>query len=379
LQENPNTVYAIRFAHQALRDKLHLNAIKITTKANSMNYPLLNSLLFNLVCLTTVLFLVCLFLSYINDSRIKKVDAQNAMAKAYLDGLLATKHDMLTNGKGKDGERRLAQVVVKLLNHIGVDFKTNQDVGIPDAILLPRGNDPYSKEIDLLLVTEFGVYVIEAKDWGGHLSTANDGNGKLVISYPSGKTELRDAPLQKTNGKLKVIQKAIPQEINCHALVVCTDENGTLDPNFGSNYMTLQELPYFLRTERDNRFSVSNLESLQAQVFGQLDKSPNALHDHMMRLSPTTDNIKKYQENHHAVVAAQARPQIKYQEEIKTQVWIVAFFVSLAVSGLTYAYAPKPSPAVINQPTSQKIEKVMPKAKAATDKKQKSHRVNTAN
>lgn len=344
-----------------------------------MNYLLPNSLLFNLVCLTTVLFLVCLFLSYINDSRIKKVDAQNAMAKAYLDGLLATKYDMLTNGKGKDGERRLAQVVAKLLNEIGVQFKTNQDVGIPDAILLPRGNDPYSKEIDLLLVTEFGVYVIEAKDWGGHLSRTSDINRKVNLLHPSGATELRNDPLQGTIRKLDVIKKVIPQDMNCHALIVYTDSVGTLDPKFGSNYMTLQELPYFLRTERDNRFSVSNLEALQNQVFDQLDKSPNALHDHMMRLSPTTDNIKRYQTNHQDIVAAQARPQIKYPEKIKTKVWLVAFFAALAVSGLTYAYAPKPAPAVVNQSDNKKIEKMTPQAKAVTDKKQKAHRVNPAN
>lgn len=338
-----------------------------------MNYLFPNSLLFNLGCLTVVLFLICFFLINLNSSRIKKVDEQNAMAKVYLDGLLATKYDMLTNGKGKDGERRLAQVVVKLLNDIGVQFKTNQDVGIPDAILLPRGNDPYSKEIDLLLVTEFGVYVIEAKDWGGHLSSERDENGQVLLTHRNGARELRDAPLQKTFGKLKVIQKAIPQETNCHALVVYTDANGTLDPKFGSNYMTLQELPYFLRTERDNRFSVSNLEALQNQVFDQLDKSPDALHDHMMRLSPTNENIRRYQENHHAIVAAQAQPQIEYPEKIKTKVWLAAFFASLAVSGLTYAYAPTPAPAVVNQSDNKKIEKMMPKAKAVTDKKQKTH------
>lgn len=160
-----------------------------------MNYLLPNSLLFNLGCLTVVLFLICLFLNYLNSSRIKKVDAQNAMAKAYLNGLIATKYDKLTNGKGKAGENRLADVVYQTLNEIGVDFKTNQDVGIRDAVLLPQGSDPYSKEIDLLLVTSYGIYLFEAKDWSGRWSNVTCDSDKLTLTYPNGQVDVRSAPL----------------------------------------------------------------------------------------------------------------------------------------------------------------------------------------
>lgn len=327
------------------------------------------SILFNLVCLTTVLFLICLFLNYLNSSRIQKVDGQNAMAKAYLNGLIAIKNDMLTNGKGKAGENRLADVVYQTLNEIGVDFKTNQDVGIRDAVLLPQGTDPYSKEIDLLLVTAYGIYLFEAKDWSGRWSNVTCDSDKLTLTSPNGQVDVRSAPLKKTVGKLQAIKNAIPIEPNTHALVICTHSNGSIDPNLSSKYMTLNDLAYFLRSERDNRIPIADIETLQSQVFGQLDRSPDALHHHMMRLSPNNENVKLYQENHHAIGAAQVRQQIVYPKKIKTKGWLVAFFGSLVVSSLVFAYAPKPAPVVAKQQDTQKVEKVSSKTKIVTAKK----------
>lgn len=178
-------------------------------------------------------------------------------------------------------------------------------------------------------------------------------------------------PFKKTVGKLQAIKNAIPIEPNTHALVICTHSTGSIDPNLSSKYMTLSDLAYFLRSERDNRIPIADIETLQSQVFGQLDKSPDALHHHMMRLSPNNENVKLYQENHHAIVAAQARPQIAYPEKIKTKVWLVAFFTSLAVSSLAFAYAPKPAPVFIKQQDTQKVEKVALKTKMATPKKKR--------
>lgn len=330
------------------------------------------SLLFNLVCLTVVLFLICLFLINLNNSRIKKVDEQNVMAKAYLDGLVAVKNDLLTNGKGKAGENRLADVVYQTLNEIGVDFKTNQDVGIRDAVLLPQGTDPYSKEIDLLLVTLYGIYLFEAKDWSGRWSNVTCDSDKLTLTYQNGQMDMRDAPLKKTVGKLQVIKNAIAVEPNTHALVICTHSNGSIDPNLSSKYMTLNDLAYFLRSERDNRIPIGDIETLQTQVFGQLDKSPDALHNHMMRLSPNNENVKFYQDNHHAILAAEARPQITHPEKIKTKAWLLAFFGSLVVSSLAFAYAPKPVPVVAKQQDVHKIDKVVSKPKAVATKNKKS-------
>jgi Nuclease-related domain len=280
-----------------------------------------------------------------NKYEAKEILDANAAKKAEIDSLRVENHQILNSGKGKQGEDAAHQAVLSIFQSLNIQCVTNRELDFPQAILLPTADDKYSKEIDLLVVSEIGVFVIEVKDWRG-LWIAKENQPHLltkISSSNSGQTPSNDraAPLHKTNNKLKeILNRAKLTKLHAQALVVFTDIHGNVHAQLPPNYLHISELAYYFRQRATAFFEAIENEGeggydvayLAKRILPCLDSSPNALHQHMMRLSPSSDSLQTYQNNHIRLVKLETQPHITHQSARPFGYWVsnMLFFMSIA-------------------------------------------------
>ena len=297
-----------------------------------------------------LLMLICHIIS--NNAEAKKILEANAARKAEIDSLRIANHRTLNSGKGKQGEDAVHKAVLSIFQSLNIECISNRQLSCPHAILLPIGNDKYSKEIDLLVASEIGVFVFEVKDWRGlwaakddqpHLlskvsSKSSSNSSHLSRQHPSND---RPAPLLKTQNKLKdLLHRANLTDLHAQALVVFTDSEGNVDAQLPPNYLHINELTYYFRQQAAAFFDAIENEGeggydaydLAEQIRPCLDSSPHALHSHMMRLSPSSESLQTYQSNHRRLVELEAMPVLTHQSDSPFAYWIsnMLFFMSLA-------------------------------------------------
>lgn len=295
----------------------------------------------------------------------RKMNTDNGKDDADLNALQSAQKERLKGGKGYQGELNLIKEVTRTLDLMGIKYHTHLSQGFEDAVILPKGRDPYSKEIDLLLVCEFGVYVFEAKDWYGLTSRSGE-RGKITVSQKMGASEDRNDPLPKTISKMELLGSNLSINTYCKAVVVITDRDGIVHPQLNTSYLHLNEVSYFLRIERENSRKPVDLDFISREVFGQLDISPTAKHDHMMRLSPDEGNVKIYQDCQAKIDLLKDRlAQIKVLEG-KPVRWFVSAVIAFLFAGATIAAGQRaPAPKFVEgAKTLQSSESAKPVAVA---------------
>lgn len=236
-----------------------------------------------------------IFGHYAEASQINKT---NALLDEETTDLAATNAELLRGGKqGAAGELVLIQAVDEALSSLGVWYCTNSHAGFPDAVILRAGKSALSSEIDLLVATSFGIYVLESKNWPGYWTYGDPGN--LKVSY-DGKEQpkQREDPLRKTLGKLQHVMRDIQPYVGRAVLIVNTHPTGRFDPKLGSPYIHVSELATFFKAERDKNVEIDGMDEFFEATFSTLDRSPRAKHDHMMRLPCDKPKIAEYQSNH---------------------------------------------------------------------------------
>ena len=89
----------------------------------------------------------------------------------------------------------------------------------------------YSKEIDLILVSEIVIFVIEIKNWQGAWSSQAEDSRYLQCKRTNNQIHSRPAPLYKTQGKLaQLLQKSGLEYVPAESLVVFTHPLASLEP-----------------------------------------------------------------------------------------------------------------------------------------------------
>lgn len=299
-----------------------------------------------------VLIGICLLMlvSHIisNNTETKKILDANTVRRSDIDSLRAANHKILNSGKGKKGEDAVHHAVLSIFQSLNIECISNRQLSCPHAILLPVGNDKYSKEIDLLIASKIGVFVIEVKDWRGLWAAKEDqphllskvSSNSIHRSSQSSSSD-RPAPLLKTQNKLKdLLNRANLTDVHAEALVVFTDNDGNVDALLPPNYLHISELTYYFRQKAAAFFDVIENEGgggydaydLAEQIRPCLDTSPNAMHDHMMRLSHSSDSLKSYQSNHKRLVELEAKHILVHQSDRPFGYWVsnMLFFMGLA-------------------------------------------------
>lgn len=285
---------------------------------------------------------------FANNQAAKDVSDANAARKTEIDLLRSTNHKILNSGKGKLGEDAVHHAVLSIFQSLKIECVSNRQLSYPQAILLPTGDDKYSKEIDLVIASEIGVFVIEVKDWRGLWAAKEDQPHLLhkVSSHRNSQSPSNDrpAPLLKTQNKLKdLLNRAELADIHAQALVVFTDKEGNVHAQLPPNYLHISELAYYFRqkaaaffddieNEGDGRCGGYDAYDLAELIRPCLDSSPNALHQHMMRLSPSSDSLQTYQSNDRRLVELESTPVLTHHTDRPFGYWIsnMLFFLSLA-------------------------------------------------
>ena len=310
----------------------------------------------------TLAIIFCIFMLachvWIKNQKVKEITNANAARKVEIDSLRAANQQILNSGKGKQGEDAVHHAVLSIFQTLNIQCVSNRQLSCPQAILLPTGDDKYSKEIDLLVASEIGVFVIEVKDWRGlwavkedqpHLlskisNKSSSDSSRLSSPHPS---NVRPAPLLKTQNKLKdLLRRAKIADIHAEALVVFTDTDGNVHAQLPPNYLHISELAYYFRQKAASFFdeiehegkSVYDAYDLAEQIRPCLDQSSNALHNHMMRLSASSESLRTYQSNHQRLVELQSMPVLVHQSDRPFGYWIsnIMFFMGLAA--LSHAF-----------------------------------------
>ena len=315
---------------------------------NSLNYLWIGFLL-----LGVLLSLVVKSKRSSNKSDIQIVTEENLAAAQKLATLQKSNAFIRAGGVGKKGEDLLRERVTSILTELGVKFCTQLHPDRSDAVLLPRGNSSYSKEIDLLLVTEFGVYMFEVKNWAGAWSRSSKA-GQLEVTYPNGMTGRREDPLSKTLGKLNDIREKLSGHPVSKAIVVNTSSSGSFDKKLSSEYLHADDLAYFFRSERDRNPVIANFTALRWDVLSQLDGSANAKHDHLMRLSPDTENVREYQLNHERIQQLIRRPKLAYPAPRILRGWVVCALLSFSCAYVVHTLTP-PAATSITQANAMSV------------------------
>jgi hypothetical protein len=219
--------------------------------------------------------------------RLQKIQKLSAV----LDGLLNAK-------SGVEGELALIRGVKNALTELNVNHITHIDYGLKDAVLVFKNNTSY--EYDLIVLTEIGLYVFEAKNWWGEVKLSNQ-SGKLELNQFQKGTFLRSDPSETNHKKMRALVKPISQSIYCFAPVVFTNLETKLDSNIPNHILHINNLGSFFEQEfeaakRSNREKLS-VQDLSKEIFCQLDHDLRAKHFHMMRMPETEENsVKLYHE-----------------------------------------------------------------------------------
>lgn len=261
----------------------------------------------------------------------QSIQAQQASRSATLKSLKLANHRILHDDKGQQGEDAVYAAVLGICKALHIEAVTNRELQRPHAILFPGGEDVYSKEIDLILVSEIGIFVFEVKNWQGHWSAQSDDQRYLQCKRDNNQIESRPAPLAKTQGKLaQLLQQSGLEDVPAASLVVFTHPQASLDPHLPTNYLHISELLYFFRTkqaEMQQRCESWNVQGLFECISDCLDTSPLAMHNHMMRLSTTSPNLKSYQTNHHRIISLEHQSILTFKKHRPLRLWgLNAFF-----------------------------------------------------
>lgn len=222
------------------------------------------------------------------------------------------------------------------IQHLGVTWITNEAMGIPNAILLPDANDPFSKEFDLVLLCDLGLFVFEVKDWHGTWRESSD--PKYIETVRSnGEVERRLAPLYKTQRKLAALNRKFGRNVPSEALVVFTDEASSLSAKLPAQYMHISELSYYFRAKRDDCKVFTDVKAYIRALDECFDQDEMALHNHMLRLTPSNDMIKGYQDRDAELTKLRKRPHLGYPEPGKYGFWVKAMIACMAVIYISHA------------------------------------------
>ncbi|WP_175657478.1 nuclease-related domain-containing protein [Burkholderia ambifaria] len=149
---------------------------------------------------------------------------------------------------GDAGEARVYAELRRILAQLcGNDFYVH-----PTALLLLHapGTEFPTAEVDHLVVTPFGIFVIETKNWAGTILPGRIAD-QVVCHLPGGRLEERRSPISQNRAKVAFLRGTLPATWNVQGLGVFSHDACTLSADLPLALVTLRDLGYWLRTQRD--------------------------------------------------------------------------------------------------------------------------------
>ncbi len=101
--------------------------------------------------------------------------------------------------------------------------------------------------------------------------------------------------------------------------------------------MHISELSYYFRAKRDDCKTFTDVLKNSMALDSCFDQDNMALHSHMMRLTPSNDMVKGYQERHALLTKLKVRPHLGYPEPGKYGFWVKAMIACVAINYVAHA------------------------------------------
>lgn len=183
--------------------------------------------------------------------------------------------------KGKRGEKRVARILNKVAEN-------NNGYVINDLII--PGNNESTSQIDHILFTRRGIFVVETKNYAGRLyGTVKQRNWTQVLAYGNTKNSMYN-PLMQNQTHIYNLEKIIGNDVECHSFVVILRAN--LD------YLEARDEVYTPRELKDTiREEVKNEIYKQDQIEEAYEKVNVYKLNPIVTNKEHVKNIKQQQKN----------------------------------------------------------------------------------
>ena len=204
--------------------------------------------------------------------------------KAYKDHQRRAR-DAQRKAKGDAGEAAVSRRLAELL-----DLMREGTYCIRDSLILNHapGTAFPTAEIDHLVITSFGIFVVETKNWSGRILPAERNTLRRVAN--DGTSEHRKNPASQNVSKVAFLRLLLPQHAKTiTGIGVFSDPGVRLDMQLRSDLLHINELGYWLRASRDafnaKRVSPIAVEDVVQKILSQADISPDAAEMHKKRVT----------------------------------------------------------------------------------------------
>jgi hypothetical protein len=187
--------------------------------------------------------------------------------------------------RGEEGEANVdAHLRTVLSAMCGTDFYLHSG-----GLILhhARGTDFPTAELDHMAVTPFGIFVVETKNWAGHISPG-DAPGTLSRTMADGAQQVRKSPDAQNRPKVGYLRGLVPGMWPVHGLGVFASPETTVDPALPLSLIHVSELAHWFRAKQHG-FANSgeppvNVELVKQLILRHADASAEALAEHRRRV-----------------------------------------------------------------------------------------------
>jgi Nuclease-related domain len=207
-------------------------------------------------------------------------------------GSKPTRRGQTAEDRGVEGEAIVEARLSKILSRIcGNDFILRHSVilNIAPGTKYPTG------EIDHLVITPFGVFVIETKAWRGQIRPGKNEDSLSLVS-PGGLTATRKNPLAQNRSKVAFIQSLFPSEVSVGGAGVFSSPSARLSTDLSSNLIHVDRLADWLSRQLD-LYRVRAIETsipefldvarIDREIMRFADTFPDAVARHKARVTTT--------------------------------------------------------------------------------------------
>ena len=197
--------------------------------------------------------------------RYSKNQTGNAMQKIRVDG-----------SHGENIVRRTISSIVKSGSIGPARFLDEQTL-----LFKPLKQHQRSQELDHILLTQFGIFLIETKNYGGRLSVVKDG-------ILCGDGVVRKDPIIQSMSKVQRAKEFIGNDIPVHAIAVFSSDDTVLDASFQGDMVLVGRLYNRLneyKSDFESRGKANlDINELNQSIFGLIESDQGAKHRHLLSI-----------------------------------------------------------------------------------------------
>ncbi|CAE6849491.1 hypothetical protein R75461_07402 [Paraburkholderia nemoris] len=193
---------------------------------------------------------------------------------------------------GDEGEARVQAELRAALSWLcGDDFYLHDG---PLLLNHAPGTEFPTAEVDHLVITPFGIFVVETKNWTGRIMPGHDDSSVERVSA-DGRSEARRSPLAQNRSKVRFLRSILPAVWPVESIAVFPNTNCALSPELPVNLMRIDDLRQWLRTrmashEQRSRVRI-NVVSARAALLTLAETGPDAIQRHRDKLRKTPRKV----------------------------------------------------------------------------------------